>query len=182
VVIQQWPGTHGSLYNKVPTTLIYQAGQSRVCSWGFARPEWDFGYGMGVVESFKFFLDEDVLDRAFRDRELRYRQPDIEDVRNWFRDFLRGLRDHVVGHLESEFQVDWLSTKVDYIFGVPTLWRERNALIDDFQSIVAQAGFVKSLNCDVTFRLTEAEAAAVHTAKSLNHEYKVREPHSSTIG
>ena len=179
VVIERWPGSDAIVY-KVPTTLSYQAGQSRICSWGSEPPPWDFGRGMGVVKSFKFFLDKDELERSFRDRTFKYRQPDIDDVRKWFTDFLHALHDHIVAYLELKWGVDWHSTKVDYVFGLPTLWRERNELIRDFQNIVANAGFTESMNCGVTFRLTEAEAAAVHTAKSLDHKYKVSELHAIT--
>jgi hypothetical protein len=173
VVIQRWPMNENNIAYKVPTALIYRAGRSRPCSWGFGcSSSQNSGYGLGVVDYFKYFLDEDELERFFRDKPGG--APDIGDVRKWFRDFLHALHDHIIAYFEGPmWQLDWLSTKVEYVFGLPTLWKERDELVRDFKHIVAQAGFVQRVNCNVTFGLTEAEASAVYTAKSLEHKYKV---------
>src|SRR5438046_1777501 len=99
VVIQQWPPYKG-IANKVPTALTYRAGRSRFCSWGFecSSPQ-NSGYGLGLVEFFKFCLDKDELERFFGDKPGG--PPDIGDVRKWFEDFLHALHDHIVAYLEG---------------------------------------------------------------------------------
>ncbi|KAH0556552.1 hypothetical protein GP486_005589 [Trichoglossum hirsutum] len=173
VIIQEWPGTGSrTITNKVPTTLAYKAGYGRPRSWGFECPSFEnLGGGIGIIELFKFWLDPEVL-RAHITAESKDAPEDI-DVKKWFTDFLSALHKHIVAHLELPYwRVSRHSTKIEYIFGLPTMWGGRKEPIDDFKEIVKNAGFITSENCSVTFRLTEAEASAVYTAKSLKRKYK----------
>ncbi|KAH0565987.1 hypothetical protein GP486_000614 [Trichoglossum hirsutum] len=171
VVIQQWPDS-GEIVHKVPTAVTYRAGRLHTCTWGFGcfSPK-NCGYGLGVIEYFKYFLDKGKFERYVKDNPGF--APDIGDVRRWFVDFLRALHDYIAAYLERPpWQLDRLATKVEFVIGLPTLWKERDELICDFKNIVEQAGFKPGANCDVIFRLTEAEASAVYTAKSLGRDYR----------
>jgi hypothetical protein len=171
IVIQEWPGTsRGTFTNKVPTTLAYKAGHIHPRSWGFECPSLEnVGRGMCIIELFKFILDPEVLGEHLEDRPED--APENIDVKKWFTDFLSALYKHIVAHLEAPpWEVSY-STKIEYIFGLPTMWRNKDALIGDFRGVVKNAGFTTG---DFTFRLTEAEASAVYTAKSEKRKYKVR--------
>jgi hypothetical protein len=180
VVIQKWPGTGETVLNKVPTTLTYKAGNGCPRSWGSACPPLgNIGRGMGIIELFKFFLDEKILKELCKDSP-EDAPGDIGDVRKWFTDFLSALHKHIEAHLEAPpWGVSWHSTKIEYIFALPTLWKNEDALIDSFKDVVKNAGFNPSTNCSVTFRLTEAEASAVYTAEILKRKYRVRRLYAS---
>jgi len=122
---------------------------------------------MSTIGGFKFYLDETWLPRGPEEAIF-----DIEDVKTWFRHFFTALHDHIHAHLtDPPCMVDWNSTKVEYIFGLSALWKD--SLVSEFKKIVEQAGFGIGPNCSIVMGLTEGEAAAVCTAKSLGREYKV---------
>ncbi|KAH0543032.1 hypothetical protein FGG08_002640 [Glutinoglossum americanum] len=172
VVIQRWPSVEKFIINKVPTLVTYRAGDFHINSWGFACPPLgEIGPAMSVRGYFKFFLDEDHLIEA--NREIpEDEQYDIRSVRGWYTDFLTALHSHIIAHLEAHpWLVDWSSTKVEYIFSLPTMWKDRDDLVRDFEGIVRQT-FNPGENCSVVIGLTEGEASAVYTAKGIGHQYK----------
>jgi hypothetical protein len=172
VVLQRWPSTD-AVANKVPTLVAYRAGDIRITSWGFACPSLgEVGPGMGVKGLFKFLLDENRL-REMNEKTTKDNQYDIENVRGWFKDFFTALHGHIVAHLEDKpWLVDWNSTKIEYIFSLPTSWKDNDNLVHDFEGIVNLA-FKPNKNCSVAIGLTEGEASAVCTAKRTDHKYKV---------
>jgi hypothetical protein len=181
VVIQRWPGTN-MLENKVPTRLAYKAGNSRIHSWGFACPSLeDVGPGMGVKELFKFFLDKPTLVECFK-KNPKATPGTFRDVVLWYTDFLTALYGHIVTHLKDPpWLVDCNSTKIEYIFSLPTLWKDKDKVLGDFEEIVKEAGFGTDENCSVVVGLTEGEASAVSTAESIEHKYKVSWVHSAAV-
>ncbi|CZR64596.1 uncharacterized protein PAC_14494 [Phialocephala subalpina] len=171
-VIQDWPGLPGTpaVANKVPTCIAYRAGISKPRSWGFECP--DFGNvenGMAVLDLFKFQLQILITKKGVP------RQGGVEvemrDVKNWYRDFLRALYMRIGKHLKEKLEMDFEggTVPVDYIFSVPTMWKNNHELVGAFRQVVDEAGFSSG---NVTMELTEGEAAAVFTATRSNHTFK----------
>ena len=176
IPVQKWPGsdtTGSKISNKVPTVLTYRAGDLRVRSWGFACPSRRELGPRRNTGLFKFLLDEEYLEKL--NREKPDDDPEhIENVRKFFTDFLSKLHEHVVAQLEdSPWRVDWRTTKVEYIFSLPTSWEKNDELVEEFGKIIEKAGFGSEENSIVSIGLTEGVASAVYTAKSLNHNFKV---------
>ncbi|KAI9767085.1 MAG: hypothetical protein M1840_005873 [Geoglossum simile] len=172
VIIQKWLG-NTMLENKVPTRLAYKAGNTRPHSWGFGCPSLeDVGPAMAVKELFKFYLDKPNLVDSFK-KNPEAAPGTSRDVITWYTDFLTALYSHIVTHLKAPpWNVDWNSAKVEFIFSLPTSWKGKDKLVEDFEDIVKEAGFGSEGNCSAVMGLTEGEAAAVSTAMSLEHKYK----------
>jgi hypothetical protein len=130
----------------------------------------EVGPGMSVKGLFKFLLDENRLEQ-YNQLNPHY-QEKIANVKGWFRDFLTALHDYTAAYLEDIWQVDWDSTKVEYIFSLPTLWKDDDTLVQCFDDIVKLA-FTPGENCSVAIGMTEGEACAIYTAMRVDHEYKV---------
>ncbi|KAH0542983.1 hypothetical protein FGG08_002671 [Glutinoglossum americanum] len=171
-VINSWPGT-SDIANKVPTAVCYRAGIKGIVSWGFGCPSPDnLGRGMEVKDCFKLYLDPNVLNNTFREHH-EYAVGRPEDVRMWFTDFLTVLYNHTAEFIRKYLGLgDWDSSSVEYIFSVPTTWKDL-AVVENFRTIVSDAGFGKSKRHSVAIELTEAEAAAVYTARSPKHQRPV---------
>ncbi|EME78602.1 uncharacterized protein MYCFIDRAFT_190830 [Pseudocercospora fijiensis CIRAD86] len=161
--IQRWPGRAQANENKVPTVLVYPHGGDRPSSWGFGceKPsEQDPNYGQ-LRDWFKTLLDPKNLDT------MRKRDPDLvttqQDVRHWYRDFLRRLYDHIEQKLSSELpNFAWSAAQIEFLFSIPTTWSPQ--VVETFRGIIGQSGFGGPTNAQhsVIMSLTEAEAAAVH--------------------
>jgi len=172
--IQKWPGGTKT-QSKVPTSVTYKAGDFRVRSWGFSCPsKRTIGPEMSVRRLFKFYLDEKCLAEFNKEKPIDD-QESIENVRNWWKDFLFELHKYIVAFLQEDpkWQVDWGLTKVDFIFSLPTSWYNKGGLKEEYEKIIKAAGFGSELNSNVDVELTEGIASAVYTAKSLKHEFKV---------
>jgi hypothetical protein len=148
--------------------------------------------GMNVMDCFKLYLDPVFLRNTFGNNSEHAIWVD-EDVQMWFTDFLTALRKHIIKHISEELEEpglgDWKSNTVEYIFSVPTSWNEPK-VVETFKEIVAKAGFGEEKDSSmktmagareekghsVKIGLTEAEAAAVYTARSSKH----RRPISSS--
>ncbi|KAH0545477.1 hypothetical protein FGG08_000478 [Glutinoglossum americanum] len=174
LVIQTWPGPDPTLIaKKVPTVLNYRAGRASV-RWGFElAPQ---GRGWNVKELFKLWLHPAALNKKF----CQNQDPcTIDDVRMWYRDFLTALRKHIAGYLEDLFGRDWEKSRIEFIFSVPTTWKQL-AVVEDFRAIMKEAGFCLNKN-SVTIGLTEAEAAAVYTVSGDTMRHGIREGHTLLI-
>jgi hypothetical protein len=171
LVIQKWPGRFDKIEDKVPTAVGYRAGNSGIKSWGFECPTpGNLEPGVGVSDRFKLYLDNDFLQDMSRGRP-QFAAGTHEDVQTWVEDFLKALYNHIVTQLSSHFHLtDWNSTTIHYVFSVPTKWDGR-AVARDVEKIVRRSGFGQGgPNHFVEFDLTEAEAAAVYTARSSKHQ------------
>jgi hypothetical protein len=96
-------------------------------------------------------------------------------VEHWFKGFLSALHSYVVAYLGAgDWRVDWGSTRVEYIFGLPTAW-ENTKVGGMFEKLVRQAGFGEEPEgkCSVSIGLTEGIASAVWTARSIGHTFNV---------
>ncbi|KAI9760223.1 MAG: hypothetical protein M1840_002585 [Geoglossum simile] len=174
--INKWPDTD-EIANKVPTAVAYRAGNMANTSWGFGCPPPNkIARSMAVKDLFKLYLDPAVLERVFRDAR-EYAPGTIDDVRMWFRDFLRELYGYIWEYLDAQFRDDWRTSAVEYIFSVPTTWNDP-AVVEDFRKIVRAAGFGENKRHSVTIGLTEAEAAAAYTAKNVASQKEANDPNA----
>jgi molecular chaperone DnaK (HSP70) len=78
---------------------------------------------------------------------------------------LHALYQTIEARLKGELASRWEDAKVEFIFSVPTTWKP-NPTVERFRKIIERAGFGRSPNHTAVIGLTEAEAAAVHTARN----------------
>ncbi len=158
----------------MPTAICYKDG--RVSSWGFgATTDDEIEDRSGYKEWFKTLLDPNEYKR--RKEEDRSSVPRSHDeVRNYFRDFLRKLYSYIEKFPEIQGLtggMPWKDTNVEFSFTVPTTWTSVG-ITKDYETIIREAGFGKpGTNHSVSVGLTEAEAAAVHTFKMQSSSYNV---------
>jgi len=127
---------------------------------------------MAVKELFKLYLHKPDLVKSF-ERNPQGIPGTIRDVRLWYLDFLSALYDHIIAHLN---EISWLedgNSTFEYIFSLPTSWKDNDKLVEDFKEIAKEAGFGSDENSSVAIGLTEGEASAVYTAKCLEHKFQV---------
>lgn len=83
-----------------------------------------------------------------------------------YTDYFLFLYRTIEARLKGELASTWENAKIEYIFSVPTTWRPLPT-VERFRKIIAAAGFGSCPNHKASIGLTEAEAAAVHTARSM---------------
>jgi hypothetical protein len=74
--------------------------------------------------------------------------------------------------LQGELANRWEDANIEFIFSVPTTWKTVPT-VERFRSIIQRAGFGNHPNHRADIGLTEAEAAAVHTALKFPLLFKV---------
>ena len=152
---QQWTAIISELANKVPSKLAYNKATGKLQAWGLYCLEND--PSLDIQELFKLNLDPDYLDPY----EFA---PTTERARMWYVDYLRCIRQHVVHHFASRIP-QWNSMAIEWVFSVPTTWRNPK-MVADIESLIRVAGFGSdgpSHSARVTFN--EAEAAAISVAR-----------------
>jgi hypothetical protein len=163
--IQKWPGRFQANENKVPTVVVYPAGNREPSSWGFlsetiAETTAD---DKEYKEWFKTCLDPEKL------RLKQQEDPDgapgsLQEVERWYGDYLRKMYEYLSFKLGGELSgVRWEDARVEFIFSVPTTWAPVPT-VENFKRIVKDAGFGSRPGHSLTIGLTEAEAAAVHVS------------------
>jgi hypothetical protein len=158
--IQNWPGTaRGGLADKVDTVLAYDIHTNQVVSWGFAVDADDSRFP--IEELFKLYLDPDYHD-GYRNA------PKLEEARRWFTDYLSCIY-REISRIFSSTIPRWNTMRVDFVFSVPTTWKNP-AMIAETEQLIRSAGFGRESLHNVEITLTEAEAAAVYVSK--NHYQK----------
>jgi hypothetical protein len=93
--------------------------------------------------------------------------PTTEEARTWFRDYLRCIYQEFNRFFDETYPY-WRSENVDFVFSVPTTWKDP-AMVAQIEKLIKEAGFAETPRQHVKISLTEAEAAAVYAAK---HEYR----------
>lgn len=88
-------------------------------------------------------------------------------------DYFQALYQCIEARLKGELASRWEDAKIEFIFSVPTTWKP-NPTVERFRSIIKRAGFGRSPNHAAVIGLTEAEAAAVHTARNTPAIFNVR--------
>ena len=143
------------LANKVPSTLHYLPNSTFVKAWGFLCDE--YNGDVEVVDCFKLHLDP-----AFRDP--RPNAPTLEQARRWLQDYLRCLHDYLVETFSDSFP-RWQAQKAEFVFSVPTTWKNPS-MIAQTEQIIKAAGFGgDGPDHRAIIGLTEAEAAAVYASQ-----------------
>jgi hypothetical protein len=143
------------LANKVPTLLQYDENTNVVKAWGFLCDQ--EREDVDVIGYFKLHLDP-----AYQDP--RPDAPKLEQARQWFRDYLRCIHDHIEETFSNSFP-RWKSQKTEFVFSVPTTWKNPS-MIAETEKLVRDAGFGHDgPNHRAEIGLTEAEAAAVYASK-----------------
>lgn len=137
--------------NKVPSRIAYSTRTGGIRSWGF---NCDFDdQESEIQEFFKLYLDPEYHDD--------YDGITNADARRCYRDYLSSIHVHILGFFNARFP-DFPSMTVEFIFSVPTTWRNP-ALIHDLEIIIREAGFGRDGPRHMAkITLTEAEAAAVN--------------------
>jgi hypothetical protein len=91
-----------------------------------------------------------------------------------YTDYFQFLYRTIEARLKGELASTWEDAKIEYIFSVPTTWRPLPT-VERFRKIIVAAGFGSNPNHKANIGLTEAEAAAVHTARSMPGIFKDNE-------
>jgi hypothetical protein len=169
-VVQSWPGKLGQVENKVPTVITYTSGE--LSSWGFlCQTDDDYHPSKQTRQWFKLLLNPQILENFGA-------QPDAprittRDVKKWYLDFLQRLYQHIEATMLNKVRRAVWMGDVEFIFSVPTTWTKQG-MIEDYRSIIQDAGFGSGgEGHEVVIGLTEAEAAAVYTAKGSVNSFSV---------
>jgi hypothetical protein len=152
---QQWTSVISELANKVPSRLAYSKTTGELQAWGLYCQ--DYNPSLELQELFKLNLDPDYLDPYES-------APTTEQARVWYVDYLHCVYQHLVYHFSSRIP-QWNSMAVEWIFSVPTTWKNPKT-VADIDSLIRIAGFGSdgsSHSARVT--LNEAEAAAISVAR-----------------
>jgi hypothetical protein len=153
--IQHWPDATGTgLADKVDTAIAYDVRTDQIATWGFTVDPENHNYR--IEELFKLYLDPGYRD-GFRNA------PTLEEARRWFTDFLACVY-RLITRYFSETIPRWRTRNVEFVFSVPTTWKDP-AMIAETEQLIKNAGFGKENRHVVEISLTEAEAAAVYVAK-----------------
>lgn len=91
---------------------------------------------------------------------------------NRYCDYFQLLYRSIEARLRGEVASRWEDANIEFIFSVPTTWKP-NPTVERFRKLAERAGFGKSPSHSVVIGLTEAEAAAVHTARNTPAMFKV---------
>ncbi|KAF2024035.1 hypothetical protein EK21DRAFT_12821, partial [Setomelanomma holmii] len=166
--IQKWPGRTQANENKVPTLLVYPQGSSTPTSWGFLAETAQevSGAGHESREWFKIMLDENILEQFRKNASDPSTVPQIYEVEKYYADYFQFLYRTTEARLKGELASRWEDAKIEFIFSVPTTWKPIPT-VERFRKIISLAGFGSYASHTATIGLTEAEAAAVHTARSM---------------
>jgi hypothetical protein len=87
-------------------------------------------------------------------------------------DFFKPLYQTIQQKLQGELANRWEDASIEFIFSVPTTWKPVPT-VERFRSIIDRAGFGRHPNHRADIGLTEAEAAAVHTARAFPKMFNV---------
>ncbi|KAK5125632.1 hypothetical protein LTR85_011906 [Meristemomyces frigidus] len=153
--INNWPGKASyETRNKVDTAVSYSVGTQVLQSWGFECDEDDETIELNKL--FKLFLDPQYVDGSGC-------APPHDEVQHWYRDYLTYLYHCVMRYFQDRIP-RFASKNVEFVFSVPTTWKEPG-MIADIERMIRAAGYGRQATQRVVISLTEAEAAAVYASK-----------------
>ncbi|KAH9863883.1 hypothetical protein J1614_009815 [Plenodomus biglobosus] len=166
--IQRWPGRMQANENKVPSLLIYPDNSATPSSWGFLAETAQESSGVGYEsrEWFKIMLDEELLEQGRQTASDPSKVPQIHEVEKYYTHYFQFLYRSIEARLRGELASRWEDAKIEFIFSVPTTWKAVPT-VERFRRIISAAGFGSSPSHVASIGLTEAEAAAVHTARNM---------------
>ncbi|KAG9239683.1 hypothetical protein BJ875DRAFT_538458 [Amylocarpus encephaloides] len=175
--LQKWPGRANAVENKVPTVLVYPKNSTEPSSWGFLceKPTEQVSEYKDCKEWFKTFLDENKLQAAQRNPSTQGVCPgSIQEVEQLYCDFFKLLYQTIQQKLQGEIASRWEDANIEFIFSVPTTWKPVPT-VERFRTTIERAGFGRHASHKAGIGLTEAEAAAVHTARVFPKLFKERD-------
>jgi hypothetical protein len=143
-------------------------------SWGFLTNQEDsLNPSISFHEWFKIYLDPQDYNKA-RAADPAAVPKSHQDVRKFYRDFLRKLCSYIEEQLEDQVgRTTWRKARIEFSFSVPTTWTSVG-VTKDFEKLAREAGFGAAGPAhSVSVGLTEAEAAAVYTFKTQSASYTV---------
>jgi hypothetical protein len=145
---------------------VYPVNQQTPSSWGFLADTVTAQTAENVDhrEWFKTLLDDAQLRQAQSQPHQAGVPRSMEEVERWYTDYFRYLNQYIESSLLGELASRWDDARIEFIFSVPTTWKP-HPTVERFRSTVERAGFGRSPNHKIVIGLTEAEAAAVHTAR-----------------
>lgn len=147
-----WPGKASyEMRNKVDTAVSYIVETRNLHNWGFEYDEDD--ESVEVNELFKLFLDPRFVDPSDH-------TPPYREVQQWYCDYLACLYHYVMRYFQERIP-RFASRNVEFVFSVPTTWKDPG-MMADIERLIRSAGYGKKANQRVVISLTEAEAAAVY--------------------
>ncbi|KAL4898880.1 hypothetical protein BDW74DRAFT_126341 [Aspergillus multicolor] len=159
--IQRWPNKLISeLSNKVPTALLYATDNETVIEWGFGCDDRIADGRVDIKEFFKLHLaSQPEGDGPGADRITQ------QDARRWFQDFITCIYKQVVENFRTSIP-GFERMRVEFIFSVPTTWKDVR-MVEEIRGLIERAiGSGKSNGKHWTvIGLTEAEAAAVYACR-----------------
>ncbi|KAI4610560.1 uncharacterized protein J4E87_010736 [Alternaria ethzedia] len=132
------------------------------------------GAGHESREWFKIMLDEDLLEQMRSNSSEPSKVPHIHEVEKWYTDYFSYLYRTIEARLRGELASRWEDANIEFIFSVPTTWKPIPT-VERFRKTISAAGFGSYANHTASIGLTEAEAAAVHTARSMPGIFKGNE-------
>jgi hypothetical protein len=110
--------------------------------------------------------------RSGKFRNGRTSLSQTEGVRR-YTDYFQYLYRTIEMRLKGELANQWGDAKIEFIFSVPTTWKPIPT-VERFRKIISLSGFGSFPSHSVAIGLTEAEAAAVDTARTMPGIFKVR--------
>lgn len=150
-----WPGKLGhENRNKVETSVAYNRRTGAPETWGFLIDH--ESHDLEVQDLFKLYLDYSHQDE-FRGRAT------VEVARGWFKDYLCFLYS-AIARTFDDILPRWRSKSVEFVFSVPTTWKDPG-MVAEIEGIIRAAGFCEQSNFRARVTLTEAEAVAVSVSK-----------------
>ena len=177
-VIQKWPGRNREINNKVPTSISYWSegvAKDDIKDWGFGAQ-----HVYGAREWFKRYLDPACIERT-RDTVRKSRGgtepvgerevPSHDEVKKWFRDYLRRLYSHISQEIQGKTG-SWVGRRVEFFFSLPCTF-QRQSITKSILDLIKEAGFgSEGDKHTVELGLSEPEAAAVFTIGQTAIDFK----------
>ncbi|KAL0636260.1 hypothetical protein Q9L58_004717 [Maublancomyces gigas] len=167
--IQKWPSGGNKTTEKVPTELKYSKNyRDPGYRWGFEveqEPE--------KLIWIKLLLEptQESFPNALLAASAALIPKDKEPV-DLVTDYLSALKKHIESVFEGHYGKAFMqSTKIEYFLTVPAIWS------DAAKALILQAALSAGLGTQGSLPLiTELEAAAVYTLKSMKHDLNVTKP------
>ncbi|KAK0639009.1 hypothetical protein B0T16DRAFT_449835 [Cercophora newfieldiana] len=167
-VISDWPGSGGSCdvtnERKVPSVLGKHPTATGARRWGFLCDD-----EMNEADKWRYlkvFLEPRQLENG-RKNNISWAPESMAQVHQLVSEYLHQVYQHIrrsismrIGLTAINGEDGWDDMAIEFIFSVPTTWRGQD-MLDDFQTIIKNAGFGVQERHEVVLGLTEAEAAAV---------------------
>ncbi|KAH9836420.1 Hsp70 family chaperone [Teratosphaeria destructans] len=153
--IMHWPGKASwETRSKVDTCVSYSAITQTLQNWGFECDEDD--PSVEVNKLFKLFLDPRYVDNSGC-------APSQDEIKQWYVDYLASLHLYVQRYCQERIP-RFASKNVEWLFSIPTTWKEPS-MMAEIERMIREAAFGKQSEHRISVSLTEAEAAAIYVSK-----------------